>query len=122
MAIRQLLRGDLEEPVTAQLQMAQDVKERYKAEATNAGREDTRTRDDPDKIRMESHTKGEESREKPLRPKPFKFPEKFYEYPWEGVLTMAVRRMLRGDLEEPVKAQLQVAQDVKERQKATNAA
>ena len=112
MAIRQLLKGD-------QLQVTQDVNESQKA--TNAAKENARTGDDPDKIHKELHTKEEESHEKPLRPKPFKIPEKFYEYPWEVQRTMAIRQMLRGDLEEPVTPQLQVDQDEKERQKATNA-
>ena len=55
MAVRHMLRGDLEEPVTAQLQVTQDVKGGHKAEATNVGEENAGTGDDPVKIRKDSH-------------------------------------------------------------------
>ena len=96
------------------------MKEKHKADRNNAVRENTRTGDNSAKIHLKSHTgRGEmaETREKLLRPRPLKAPEKLYEYPRKVQRTMAIRQLLRGDLFGPVTAQLQVAQDAKEKQK-----
>ena len=102
MAIRQLLRRDLDKPITVQLQESQDLKDKQKADGTNAARENARTGNGHAKIRLKLRTGREEmvkTRDRPLSsdlPKPFKMPEKFYEYPWEVQRTMAIRQQLRA--------------------------
>ena len=103
-AIRQLLRNNQMGPVAAKLQMAKDE--------TNAAREENlKTGNNPPKVLLKLHTGSpeemSETQEKLLRPKPFKVPEKFYEYPRKVERTMAVRQLLKGDLYGPVTTQLQ---------------
>ena len=102
MAIRQVLGEVRLRPVAAPLQASQDLKEKHKAERTNADRENERTGDGPDKIRLKLQIrrgKMAETREKQLR--------------------LKLKEVRLG----PVAAQLQVSQDLKEKQKAdqTNA-